>query len=118
MEALKQQWPDQELFWYTIEIASEIVTERCARTSKEKQTSGSWRCNLNETATECAWNANESRDAGEEASWDEAGSWEAEEDQFEGSFADEEEEEKLFNLAGTQLNEAFASERDAKRTVA
>ena len=35
VEALKQRWP---------EIASEIVTERCARTSKEKQTSGSRRC--------------------------------------------------------------------------
>ena len=43
---------------------------------------------------------------------------EAEEDQFEGSFADEEEEEKLFNLAGTQLNEALVSERNATRTVA
>ena len=72
---------------------------------------------LNETATECAWNANESRDAWEQASWDEAGSWEAEEDQFEGSFADEEEGE-AFTLAGTQLNEALASERNAKRTVA
>ena len=46
---------------------------------------------LNETATESAWNANESRE--EQASWDEAGSWEAEDDQFEASFADEDEEE-------------------------
>ena len=51
------------------------------------------------------------------ASWEEAGSWEAEDDQFEGSFADEGEEE-AFNLAETHLNEALASERNATRTVA
>ena len=67
---------------------------------------------LNEAATESAWNANESRDAWEQTSWDEAGSWEAEDDQFEGSFADEYSEEAC-NLAGTQLNEALASERNA-----
>ena len=78
--------------------------------------SGSWRCNSKETATESAWNANESRDAWEQASWDDAGSWEAEDDQFEGSVADEEDE--AFNLAGTQLMEALASERNARRTVA
>ena len=48
------------------------------------------------------------------ASWDEARSWEAEDDQFEGSFADDEEEE-AFNRAGTQLNEALASETRAKQ---
>ena len=64
----------------------------------------------NETATENAWNVNESRSAWEQASWDEAGSWEAEDDPFEGSFADEDEEEAL-NLARNQLNEALASER-------
>ena len=72
---------------------------------------------LNETATESAWNANESRNAWEQASWDEADSWEAEDDQFEGSCADEDEEEEAFNLAGTQLNGALASERNARRTV-
>ena len=72
---------------------------------------------LNETATESAWNANESRDAWEQTSWDEAGSWEAEDDQFEGSFADEDSEEAS-NVASTQLNEAHASERNARRTVA
>ena len=41
----------------------------------------------------------------------------AEDHQFEGSFADEDEEE-AFNLAGTRLNEALASERIARRTVA
>ena len=70
---------------------------------------------LNETARESAWNANESRDACEQASWDEAGSWESEDDQFEGSFADGDEEE-AFKLACTQLNEALASERNARRT--
>ena len=69
---------------------------------------------LNETATESVWNAKESRDAWEQASWDEVGSWEAEDDQLEGSFADEDEEE-AFNLAGTQLNEALALERNAER---
>ena len=87
------------------------MIERCARTSKEKQTSLSQY--LNETATETAWNAKESRDAWEQASWDEAGSWKAEEDQIEGSFADEDEEEAL-NLAGTHLNEAPASERETR----
>ena len=64
----------------------------------------------------CIWNANESRDAWEQASW-EAGSWEAEDNQFEGSFADEEKEEAV-NLAGTQLNVALASEKNARRMVA
>ena len=49
--------------------------------------------------------------------WDEAGAWEAEVDQFDGSFADEDEEGGL-NLAGTQLNEAVATERSARKTVA
>ena len=53
----------------------------------------------------------------ERDAWDEAGSWEAEEGQIEGSFADEDEEEAI-NLAGTQLNEALASGRNARRTVA
>ena len=47
----------------------------------------------------------------------EAGPCAAEDDQFEGSFADEDEEE-AFNLAGTQLNEALASKRNVRRTVA
>ena len=68
----------------------------------------------NETATDSAWNASESRDVLEQASWDEAGTWEPEDDQFGGSFADEDEEE-AFNLAGTQLNEALASVRNARR---
>ena len=70
-----------------------------------------------ETVTESAWNASESRDAWEQASVDEAGTREDEDDQFEGSFADEDEEES-FNLAGTQLHKALASERNARRTVA
>ena len=48
---------------------------------------------------------------------DEAGTWEDEDDPFEGSFADEDEDE-AFHLAETQLNEALASERNARRTVA
>ena len=43
----------------------------------------------NETTTESAWNASESRDAWRQASWDEAGAWKAEDDQFDGSFAHE-----------------------------
>ena len=53
------------------------------------------------------------RDAWEQASWDEPGSWEAEEDRF----AVERREEAL-NLPGAQLNEALASARNARRTVA
>ena len=63
----------------------------------------------------------ESRNAWEQASVDDAGTWEVEDDPFEGSFADEDEdedEEEAFNLAGTQLNEALASERNARRTIA
>ena len=71
----------------------------------------------NETATDSAWNASESRDAWEQASWKEAGSWEAEDDQFEGSFTDEHEEE-AFLLAGNHLNEALVLERKARKTVA
>ena len=71
----------------------------------------------NEATTDSAWNANESRDAWEQASWEEAASWEAEGNQFEGSFADEDEEE-TFNLAGAHLNEGLGSERNARRTVA
>ena len=66
------------------------------------------------------WNSNRKcleRERVERCMWNEAGSWEAEDDQFEGSFADEDEEE-AFNLAGAQLNEALASERNARRTVA
>ena len=65
----------------------------------------------NETTTENVWNASESRDSWEQASWEEADACEY--DQFEGSFADEDEEE-AFNLAG----EALASERNTRRTVA
>ena len=57
------------------------------------------------------------RDSWEQTSWDETRTWEDEDDQFEGSFADEDEEE-AFHLAETQLNEALASERNARRTVA
>ena len=105
MEALEQQWPDQELI-------------RKMRAYVQGETD-EWEpeMRLDERATESAWNANESRDAWEQASWDEVCSREAEDDQFEGSFADEDEEE-AFHLACTQLNEAFASERNARRTVA
>ena len=95
MEALKQQWPDHEL----------LVCDGDRKRDRDRKMRA-----LNQTATESAWNANKSRDAWEQASWDEAGSWEAEDDQFEGSFADEVEEE-AFNPAGTQLNEALASEK-------
>ena len=98
-------------FWYTMEIMSFTVTERCARTSKEQQMSGAGDASERNNKRKC-WNANESR-----ASWEEIGSWEAEDDQFEGSIAGEDEEEAL-NLAETQLNEALASERNARRTVA
>ena len=47
----------------------------------------------NETKTESALNESEPRDAWEQASWDDAGAWEAEDDQFDGSFADEDRRE-------------------------
>ena len=69
-----------------------------------------------ETA-QSAWSTSEPRDAWEQASVDEAGTWEDEDDQFEGSFTDEDEEE-AFYLAGTQLNEALTSERNTRSTIA
>ena len=56
-------------------------------------------------------------DACEAASEDETGTWDVEDNRFEGSFADEDEEE-AFHLAETHLNEALASERNARRTIA
>ena len=108
MEALKQQWSADELLVYDGDRKRD--RDRNMRAYVEEGTD-EWEpeMHLNETATESAWNANESRD--------EAGSWEVEDNQFEGSFADEDEEE-AFNLAGTQLNEALASKRNARRTVA
>ena len=108
MEALKQQWSAHELLVYDGDRKRD--RDRNMRAYVEGGTD-EWEpeMHLNETATESAWNANESRD--------EAGSWEVEDNQFEGSFADEDEEE-AFNLAGTQLNEALASKRNARRTVA
>ena len=87
VEALKQQWSAHELLVYDGDRKRD--RDRNMRAYVEEGTD-EWEpeMHLNETATECAWNANESRDAWEQASWDEAGSWEAEEDQFEGSFAD------------------------------
>ena len=69
----------------------------------------------NERTTKNVWNASESRDSWEQASWEEADACKY--DQFEGSFADEDEEE-AFSLAETQLKEALVSEGNARRTVA
>ena len=104
VEALKQRWPDHELLVHSGDRKRD--RDRKMRAYVQGETD-EWELEMhsNETATEGAWNANESRDA-----------WEAEDDQFEGSFADEEEE--AFNLARTQLMEAFASERNARSTVA
>ena len=109
----EKQWPDHELLWNTMERKRDRGRKMGAYVQRETD---EWEpeMHLNETATESVWNAKESRDAWEQASWDELGSWEAEDDQLEGSFADEDEEE-AFNLAGTQLNEAFALERNAER---
>ena len=116
MEVLKQQWPDHEVLVYDQDRTQDRDREmrvyaQGAADEWEPET------HQNGTTTDSAWNANESRDAWEQASWDEAGAWAAEDDLLEGSFADEHEEE-AFNLAGTQLNEAIASERSARRTVA
>ena len=47
---------------------------------------------------------------------DEAGAGDAEDDIFDGSFADVDEEE-AFNMAGAQLNDVIAAERSVRRTV-
>ena len=116
VEALKQQWPDHELQVFDGDRKRD--RDRKMRAYFQGETD-EWKpqMHLNETATESAWNANESRGAWEQASPDEAGSWEDEEAQLEGSFAEEDEEEPL-NLAGTQLNDTLASERNTRRTVA
>ena len=66
----------------------------------------------NETTAVSAWNASEPSYAWEQASFDEAGAWAAEDDQFDGSFADEG-QKNSFTLTGSQLNEGLASERHA-----
>ena len=116
VEALNQQWPDHELLVYNGDRKRD--PERKVRAYVQSETD---ECEpetyQNESATDSAWNVSVSRDAWEQASVDEAGTWEVEHDPFQGSFADKDEEE-AFNLAGIQLNEALASERNARRTIA
>ena len=116
VDALKQEWPDHELLAYDGDRNRDRDRKMRAFAQGEVD---EWEPEMhqNETTTDWAWNASESRDAWEQASWDEAGGWEAEDGQFEGSFADVDEEE-AFTLALTQLNEALASERNARRTIA
>ena len=119
VEALKQQWSgDHELLVFD----GDHKRDRDRKVRAYVQTEADeWKPETyqKESATEVlnAWNPSEPRDAWEQASVDEAGTWEDEDDPFEGSFADEDEEE-AFHLAETQLNEAPASERNARRTVA
>ena len=116
VEVLKHEWPDHELLVYHGDRKRHRDRKMRAYVQEEAD---EWEREMhpNETATDGAWNASESRDAWGLSSWDEGGTWEAEDDQFEGSFADEDEEE-AFNLARTPLNETLASERNARRTVA
>ena len=67
--------------------------------------------------TESTWNDTETTEAWEHASWDESAARENEADYQDEGFADEDEEE-AFTLAGTQLHETLAAERNARRTVA
>ena len=112
----KQQWPDHELLADDGDHKRDRDRKVLAYVQAEAD---EWEPETyqNESATDSAWDVSESRDAWEQASVDEAGTWEVEDDSFEGSFADEDEEE-AFTLAGTQLNEALASERNARRTTA
>ena len=89
VEALTQQWPDHEVLVYDGDRKRD--RDRKMRVYVQGETEPEM--HSNETATESAWNASESRDAWEQASWDEAGAWEAEDYQFEGSFEDEDEGE-------------------------
>ena len=116
VEALKQQWPGHELLAYDGDHKRDRGRKVRAYVQAEAD---EWKPETyqKESATDSAWNVSEPRDAWEQASVDEAGTWEDEDDPFEGSFADEDEEE-AFHLAETQLNEALASERNARRTVA
>ena len=92
VEALKQQWPDHELLMYD----GDRKRDRDRKMRAYVQAEGDeWEPEMHqsEIATENAWNTSELRDSWKQASWDEAGTWEDEDDQFEGSFADEDEEE-------------------------
>ena len=116
VEALKQLWPDHELLAYDGDHKRD--RDRKVRSCVQAE-ADEWKPETyqKESAMDSAWNVSEPRDAWEQASVDEAGTWEDEDDPFEGSFADEDEEE-AFHLAETRLNEALASERNARRTVA
>ena len=99
-----------------METASKTVAERWSR-RKEKSTTGSQRFSRVKQQKESVWNASESLGASETTCWDEEGAGDAEDDMFDGSFADED-EEKVFNVARAPLNKALAAERSARRTVA
>ena len=92
VEAPKQQWPEHELLVYDGDRKRDLDRQMRAHVQGETDEREP-ELHLNETATESALNAKESGDTWERAFSNEAGSWEAEEDQFEGSFADEDEEE-------------------------
>ena len=113
VEALEQQWPGHELLAYDGDHKRDRGQKVRAYVQAEAD---EWQPETyqKESATDSAWNVSEPRDAWEQASVDEAGTWEDEDDPFEGSFADEDEEE-AFHLAETQLNEALASESNHAR---
>ena len=103
VEALKQQWPDHELhgdrqrdhgrkYEPMRKQKSTSVSRRCFRMKQQQRASESW-------------------GVSEPTSWEGAAG--AEDAMFDGSFADEDEEE-VFNVAGAPLNEALAAERSAK----
>ena len=87
----KQQWPDHELLADDGDHKRDRDRKVLAYVQAEAD---EWEPEAyqNESAKDSAWDVSESRDAWEQASVDEAGTWEVEDDSFEGSFADEDEE--------------------------
>ena len=80
VEALKQQWPDHEL----------VVHDGDCKRDRDRKMRASVQGETDEREMRF-----ESRDAWEQASWDEAASWEGEDDKFEGSIADADDIKKL-----------------------
>ena len=70
VEALKQQWPDHELLEYDGDRKRDPDPKMRAYVQGETDERKP-EMHPNETATENAWNVDESRDACEQASWDE-----------------------------------------------
>ena len=114
VEAPKQQWPDHDLAF------DGDCKRDCFRKMRAYVQRGTdeWEPEMhsNETPTESDWNANESRDAWGQASWDEAGSWKLK--TISSKEASRMKTKKGIQSGWYPMNEALACERNVRRTVA